>query len=224
MPNPGRREKWTHHDGAHRHDEGAMPGRVRVPPVATASTRPRHRLRGHGPVPNAFDGRTIDVDNDHSSGRMVRAYAAIGRPAAWTTLLPASQRRKRRPPPNWHSTPSSRATRRIRKAADCLSKDRDSLLAFYDFPAEALETPATTNPIESTFSTVATRTIRSKRCLSNKTALANGIQAGRGRPEKLAPSRRSTTSCQNSFSRVTFNDGFEVIAKPTDREPKTAAA
>jgi hypothetical protein len=31
MPNPGRREKWTHHDGAHRHDEGAQsPRRARV--------------------------------------------------------------------------------------------------------------------------------------------------------------------------------------------------
>ncbi|MGY3362770.1 transposase-like protein [Bradyrhizobium sp. GM0.4] len=28
------------------------------------------------------------------------------------------------------------------KAADCLSKDRDTLLAFYDFPARALETLA----------------------------------------------------------------------------------
>src|SRR6267142_2517351 len=26
LTNPGRGEKWTHHDGAHRHDEGAMPG------------------------------------------------------------------------------------------------------------------------------------------------------------------------------------------------------
>jgi putative transposase len=28
------------------------------------------------------------------------------------------------------------------KAAECLKKDRDPLLAFYDFPAEHLETPA----------------------------------------------------------------------------------
>jgi transposase-like protein len=58
------------------------------------------------------------------------------------------------------------------KAADCLEKDRDALLAFYDFPAEHWKHLRTTNPIESTFATVRHRTIRAKGCLSNKTALA----------------------------------------------------
>ncbi len=58
------------------------------------------------------------------------------------------------------------------KAADCLAKDRDALLAFSDFPAEHWKHLRTTNPIESTFATVRHRTIRSKGCLSNKTALA----------------------------------------------------
>jgi putative transposase len=58
------------------------------------------------------------------------------------------------------------------KAAGCLAKDRDALLAFYDFPAEHWKHLRTTNPIESTFATVRHRTIRSKGCLSNKTALA----------------------------------------------------
>ena len=57
------------------------------------------------------------------------------------------------------------------KAADCLAKDRDTLLAFYDFPAEHWKHLRTTNPIESTFATVRHRTIRSKGCLSNRTAL-----------------------------------------------------
>jgi putative transposase len=57
-------------------------------------------------------------------------------------------------------------------AADCLTKDRDALLAFYDFPADHWKHLRTTNPIESTFATVRHRTIRSKGCLSNKTALA----------------------------------------------------
>ena len=60
----------------------------------------------------------------------------------------------------------------IPKAADCLGKDRDTLLAFYDFPAEHWKHLRTTNPIESTFATVRHRTIRSKGCLSNRTALA----------------------------------------------------
>ena len=37
------------------------------------------------------------------------------------------------------------------KATECLSKDRDVLLAFYDFPAEHWVHIRTTNPIESVF-------------------------------------------------------------------------
>jgi transposase-like protein len=48
------------------------------------------------------------------------------------------------------------------KAAACLAKDRDELLAFYDFPAEHWKHIRTTNPIESTFATVRLRTKRTK--------------------------------------------------------------
>ena len=48
------------------------------------------------------------------------------------------------------------------KAAECLAKDRQALLAFYDFPAEHWKHLRTSNPIESTFATVRHRTIRSK--------------------------------------------------------------
>ena len=58
------------------------------------------------------------------------------------------------------------------KAVECLIKDRAALLAFYDFPAEHWKHLRTTNVIESTFATVRHRTVRSKGCLSNKTALA----------------------------------------------------
>ena len=44
------------------------------------------------------------------------------------------------------------------RAADCLTKDRDALLAFYDFPAEHWDHLRTTNPIESVFATVRHRT------------------------------------------------------------------
>ena len=47
-------------------------------------------------------------------------------------------------------------------AAACLSKDKDDLLAFYDFPAEHWRHLRTTNPIESTFATVRLRTKRTK--------------------------------------------------------------
>jgi len=62
--------------------------------------------------------------------------------------------------------------RKYDKAVECLSKDRDTLLTFYDFPAEHWRHLRTTNPIESAFATVRHRTIRSKGCLSNNTALA----------------------------------------------------
>jgi transposase-like protein len=58
------------------------------------------------------------------------------------------------------------------KAVECLIKDREALLAFYDFPAEHWKHLRTTNVIESSFATVRHRTVRSKGCLSNKTALA----------------------------------------------------
>lgn len=53
-----------------------------------------------------------------------------------------------------------------------LRKDRDELLAFYDFPAEHWVHIRTTNPIESTFSTVRLRTKRARNCGSRETTLA----------------------------------------------------
>ena len=57
------------------------------------------------------------------------------------------------------------------KAAECLAKDRDELLAFYDFPAEHWKHIRTTNPIESTFATVRLRTNKTRGCLSRETVL-----------------------------------------------------
>jgi transposase-like protein len=57
------------------------------------------------------------------------------------------------------------------KAAKCLQKDREVLLTFYDFPAEHWRHIRTTNPIESTFSTVRLRTAKVRSCFSSKTVL-----------------------------------------------------
>ncbi len=43
------------------------------------------------------------------------------------------------------------------KATDCLEKDREELLAYYNFPAENWCHIRTTNPIESTFATIRLR-------------------------------------------------------------------
>lgn len=57
------------------------------------------------------------------------------------------------------------------KAAECLLKDEDALLAFYDFPAANWIHIRTTNPIESTFATVRHRTYKAKGCFSQTTIL-----------------------------------------------------
>ena len=56
------------------------------------------------------------------------------------------------------------------KAVECLTKDQDTLLAFFDFPAEHWDHLRTANPIESVFATVRHRTVRTKGALSQKTA------------------------------------------------------
>ena len=57
------------------------------------------------------------------------------------------------------------------KACDCLEKDKDVLFTFYDFPAEHWVHIRTTNPIESTFSTVRHRTRQTKGCGSRTATL-----------------------------------------------------
>ena len=58
------------------------------------------------------------------------------------------------------------------RAAECLPRDRETLLAFYDFPASHWQHLRTTNPIESTFATIRLRTVKTRNCLSEKTALS----------------------------------------------------
>lgn len=50
------------------------------------------------------------------------------------------------------------------KATECLAKDREMLLVFYDFPAEHWRHIRTTNPIESVLATVRLRTCKTKGC------------------------------------------------------------
>ncbi|MCK8788155.1 IS256 family transposase [Roseomonas sp. NAR14] len=56
------------------------------------------------------------------------------------------------------------------KAVTCLTKDREALLTFHDFPAEHWDHLRTSNPIESVFATVRHRTVRTKGALSQDTA------------------------------------------------------
>ena len=58
------------------------------------------------------------------------------------------------------------------KAAECLKKDKEALLTFYDFPAEHWIHLRTTNPIESTFATVRLRTAKTRGCVSRASILS----------------------------------------------------
>ena len=60
--------------------------------------------------------------------------------------------------------------RQVRQGGRRLTKDREALLAFFDFPAEHWDHLRTSNPIESVFATVRHRTVRTKGALSVKTA------------------------------------------------------
>src|SRR6201987_2352027 len=102
------------------------------------------------------------------------------------------------------------------KAAEYLAKDRQALLAFYDFPAEHWKHLRTSNPIESTFATVRHRTIRSKGCLSNSTALAmvfKLVDAAQKSWRRLDGHNQLPKLIQG----VRFTEGIEVDAKPASR-------
>ena len=108
------------------------------------------------------------------------------------------------------------------KATACLAKDRDALLAFYDFPAEHWKHLRTTNPIESTFATVRHRTIRSKGCLSNKTALALVFKLVDG-AQKTWRRLDGHHQLPKIIQGVKFTDGLEVAARPVDAQAQAAA-
>lgn len=57
------------------------------------------------------------------------------------------------------------------KAMECLAKDKDSMLAFYDYPAENWQHIRTINPVESVFATVRLRTAKTKNCGNRTTTL-----------------------------------------------------
>ena len=96
------------------------------------------------------------------------------------------------------------------KAVECLTKDRERLLTFYDFPAEHWKHIRTTNPIESTFATVRLRTTKTKGCLSRKTALAMVFKlllSARKKWRRLDGSNHIGEVIQG----VTFKDGIKQI-------------
>ena len=96
------------------------------------------------------------------------------------------------------------------RAVRCLEKDRDVLLTFYDFPAEHWKHVRTSNPIESTFATVRLRTVKTRGCLSRKTALAmvfKLILSAKAKWRKLDGSSQLAELIKG----VEFKDGIKQI-------------
>src|SRR5262249_145241 len=98
------------------------------------------------------------------------------------------------------------------KAVGCLTKDREALLAFYDFPAEHWKHLRTTNPIESTFATVRHRTVRSKGCLSNRTAIAMDFEPAQA-PRKSWPRVEGHSRVAKGINGVKVIDGIETVSQ-----------
>ena len=104
------------------------------------------------------------------------------------------------------------------QAMDCLGKDRDALLAFYDYPAEHWVHIRTTNPIESTFATVRLRTKRSRNCGSRETTLAmvfKLLQSAQARWKRIKGFRKLQLVVNN----VQFRNGEQL----TDQSDRLAA-
>lgn len=98
------------------------------------------------------------------------------------------------------------------KAMGCLEKDRDALLAFYDFPAEHWVHIRTTNPIESTFATVRLRTKRTRNCGSRDTTLSmvyRLLQSAEKRWKRIKGFRLLELVIDN----VEFRDGEHVVSQ-----------
>jgi transposase-like protein len=99
------------------------------------------------------------------------------------------------------------------KAVACLAKDRDALLAFYDFPAEHWDHLRTANPIESVFATVRHRTVRTKGALSQDTArlmVFKLVMAAARTWRRLKGENQLPKVIQG----VTFKNGVEVTNMP----------
>jgi len=78
--------------------------------------------------------------------------------------------------------------RKYIKAVECLMKDREALLCFYDYPGEHWRHLRTTNPIESTFATVRLRTKKTKGCgsrIATMTMVFKLVQSAQKRWQKL---------------------------------------
>ena len=107
------------------------------------------------------------------------------------------------------------------QATNKLNKDRDALLAFYDFPAEHWQHVRTTNPIESTFATVRHRTTRTKNCVTRSTFLGLAFKLVQ-EAEKSWRRIRGIERIAELMTGIAFKDG--VPASDEHQEQQRLAA
>jgi transposase-like protein len=107
------------------------------------------------------------------------------------------------------------------KAVEKLTQDKDSLLAFYDFPAEHWQHLRTTNPIESTFATVRHRTTRTRNCMARGTFLGLAFKLMEAAQESWrrirAPGR-----IKDLLTGIVFEDGNPVTESTPAQQPIAA--
>jgi putative transposase len=97
------------------------------------------------------------------------------------------------------------------KAVECLLKDKEELLAFYDFPAEHWQHLRTSNPIESTFATVRLRTSKTKGAGSRVACLAMAfklVESAQNHWRKL----NGSTLLPAVIAGVIFKNGTKLAA------------
>lgn len=102
------------------------------------------------------------------------------------------------------------------KGVACLSKDKEAMLAFFDFPAEHWGHLRTSNPIESVFATVRHRTVRTKGALSQKTAklmVFTLIQSASKKWLRL----KGRNQLPKVIEGIIFTDGIEVMDDTENR-------
>lgn len=98
------------------------------------------------------------------------------------------------------------------KAAKCLAKDRNTLLTFYDFPAEHWIHIRTTNPIESTFATVRLRTAKTRGCVSRAGILAMVFKLTKSAEQRWRKLKGAARLAQ-VIDGVQFKDGLQQEAQ-----------
>jgi transposase-like protein len=107
------------------------------------------------------------------------------------------------------------------KAAEKLTKDKDQLLAFYNYPAEHWQHIRTTNPIESTFATVRHRTTRTRNCVSRNTFLGLAFKLIE-EAQKSWRTIRGANQIELLLKGTTFKDGEPISELATEQQKHAA--